>query len=416
MELPRIKPLCRKLRAAFNHLSRRAVPAVRATGGGMRSAARPLLMLGLAGGVAYALIQHPPLGTVARGDAGLRINQLTGAVTEVRDGSILLIPGLHRLQTWPLHDQIYRAERSSRADGPAPFQSIEGMSLGVDIAIRYALDPARIAGTVRNLPADIGAEVVEPEVQGVIYKTFTRYTVREIFSTRRAEIQQAIETELRPKLAADGILLRGVMMGKVDLPADYRRGLDHLLSEELETEKMRYTLELKEKQVRQTELESQAEAVRRERAAEAAGNEQIIAAKAQAEAMKHVLPFKEKQIQQRQLEADAEKVTRIKGAEANAEARKIEAAGEAISRQKLAEAEAYRVEVIGKASTAQLERDGALISKHPLLIQKTMADKLSDKIAVIIAPPNTNGFIGANLLGGAGAQPAAPRTDEEGAE
>ena len=47
-----------------------------------------------------------------------------------------------------------------------------------------------------------------------------------------------------------------------------------------------------------------------------------------------------------------------------------------------------------------MAREGALISKHPLLIQKTMADKLSDKISVIIAPPSTNGdFIGASLLG-----------------
>ncbi|MDP5238192.1 SPFH domain-containing protein [Uliginosibacterium sp. 31-16] len=418
MELPRLNNLTRSLRIAFSRFSRQAGPAVAGAGRNMRGAVRPLLIVGAVGLAGYAVVKHPPIGTVARGEAGLRVNQLTGAVTEITDGSILVIPGLHRLQTYPLHDQMYRAVRSAQADGPAPFQSVEGMSLGVEISIRYALDPAKLASTVRNLPADIGGEVVEPEVQGVIYKTFTRYTVREIFSTKRGEIQQAIETELKPKLAADGILLKGVMMGKVDLPADYRRGLDQLLSEELETQKMRYTLELKEKRVKQTELESQADAVRREKAAEAAGNEQIIAAKAQAESMKHVLPFKEKQIQQRQLEADAEKISRIKGAEANAEARKIEAGGEAASRQKLADAEAYRVEVIGKASTAQLERDGALISKHPLLIQKTMADKLSDKIQVIIAPPNTSGFIGANLLGSA--QPAqtqqAPQVAEEGGE
>ena len=45
---------------------------------------------------------------------------------------------------------------------------------------------------------------------------------------------------------------------------------------ELATEKMRYTLELKEKQVKQTALESEADAVRREKAAEAAGNKYVI--------------------------------------------------------------------------------------------------------------------------------------------
>jgi hypothetical protein len=89
-------------------------------------------------------------------------------------------------------------------------------------------------------------------------------------------------------------------------------------------------------------------------------------------------------------------VTRIKGAEATAQSRRIEAAGEADSRRQLADAEAYRQERLGKVASDQLARDGALIDKHPLLIQKTMADKLSDKISVIIAPPpRDGGFIGA---------------------
>src|SRR5262249_11276467 len=248
----------------------------------------------------------------------------------------------------------------------------------------------------------IGAELVDPLAQGVIYKVFTRYTVREIFSTKRQELQDVIESELKPLFAGDGLVLRAVMMGNVDLPADYRAGMDKFLATELATEEMQSTLQLKEKQVRESELTAEADKVRREKAAEASANEQVIAAKAQEEAMKHVLPFKQKQIEQRRLEAEADKASRIRIAEGAAEARRMESAGEADSRRKLADAESYRLEQVGKVSSAQLERDGALISKHPLLIQKTLADKLSDKISVIIAPPPASGgFIGAALVGGA---------------
>ncbi|WP_374349400.1 SPFH domain-containing protein [Chitinimonas sp.] len=366
----------------------------------LRRNGRRLIVVGLLGASGWAIATHLPFQNVGRGEAGVRVNQLTGAVSEFREGSVLVLPGLHQLRRYSLRDQLYRPTQSSRANGDAPFQSIEGLSLGVDLTIRYALDPSRIAATSKNLPDNIGGEVVEPAVQGVMYKTFTRYTVKEIFSTKRGEIQQSIETELKPRLAADGILLRGVLIGKVDLPADYRNGMDRLLAEELETEKMRFTLELKEKRVKQNELEAEAEKVRKEKAAEAAGNEQIIAAKAQEEAMKHVLPFKQKQIEQRSLEAEAEKQARIKTAEATAQARTIEAVGEADSRRKLADAEIYRMEKLGKTTSEQMARDGALISKHPLLIQKTLADKLSDKIQVIIAPPPADGgFIGSTLLG-----------------
>jgi hypothetical protein len=67
----------------------------------------------------------------------------------------------------------------------------------------------------------------------------------------------------------------------------------------------------------------------------------------------------------------------------------------------LADAEAYRLEKLGKVNAEQMAREGVLLSRHPLLIQKTLADKLSDKVQVIIAPPPADGgFIGANLLGG----------------
>lgn len=375
----------------------------------VHGAGRGLVVGGLLALGGYALYANPPMQSVDRGEIGIRINQLTGGITEVQEGAIAVVPGLHSLRRFSLRDQLYRPEEGSSARGEAPFQTVEGLSIGVDVSVRYALDPAKVAMMARVLPEDIGGEVVQPAVQGVLYKTLARYTVREIFSTKRQEIREAIESELKPMLEKDGIRLQMVMVGKVDLPPDYRAGMEKLIAEELATEKMRYTLELKEKQVKQTELEALADKARREKAAEAAGEEQIIAAKAQAEAMKHVLPFKQKQIEQRGLEAEAEKIARIKAAEAAAQARQIEAAGEAESRRKLADAEAYRQDRLGKISSEQLARDGALIQKNPLLIQKAMADKLSDKISVIIAPaPADGGFIGSALLG-AGKQNAVSR-------
>jgi regulator of protease activity HflC (stomatin/prohibitin superfamily) len=361
----------------------------------------PLTLAAVIGGTVYGLYTHPPLKQVGRGEIGVRENLLTGNITEWREGSVFAPAGFYATHVYSLRDETYRPADISRANGPAPLQSVEGLSLGVDLAVRYALDPAKIASNSKNLSDDIGKEIVEPEVQGLVYKIFARYTVREIFSTKRVEIQQAIEAELKTRLAADGILLRSVQLGKVDLPADYRRGMEALLAQELETEKMRYTLEYKEKHVKEIELEGNADLVRREKAAEAAAREQVIAAQAQEEAMKHVLPFKQRQIEQRQLEAEADKVSRVKVAEGSAEARRVEARGEADARQKLADAEVYRLEKVNKATADQMAREGELVSKHPLLIQKTLADKLSDKIQVIITPPpKDGGFIASTLLGG----------------
>ena len=371
-------------------------------------------LLGLQG----ALCLSHPVRSIAPGEVGVRWNRITGSMTEVREGWTLLLPGLHELHRYSLRDQVYRPARSSRAAGEAPYQSVEGLSLGVEVAVRYALDAAHIPAVARKLPTDVGAQLVEPVVDGVLHRTFAKHTVREIFSSHRGEIQQALTAELGALLLPDGVIVKAVFLGNVDLPTEYRTGLEALLSEELHTEKMRYTLELKEKKVKESELDGEAQKVQREKAAEAAGREEIIAAKAKAEAMQHILPFKEREIEQKRLEAEAQKVQRLKHAEGEAEARRIESSGEADARRKLAESDAYRTEVLGKASSEQLARESALIAKNPLLIQKTLADKLSDKIQVIIAPPTAGGFFAGSLLGQGkapepGRKPADASSEEE---
>jgi regulator of protease activity HflC (stomatin/prohibitin superfamily) len=350
--------------------------------------------------IVYGLCTHPPFASVRRGEVLARTDALDGSVSVYTAGTVLVLPGIHQVRRYSIRDQVYRPTDSESATGSAPFQSVEGLSIGVDLTVRWTVDLARLAEKSKEFPDDISADLVAPAVQGIVYPTFARYSVREIFSQRRTEIQRELTAELKPKFTAMGLVLREVDIGKVDLPPDYRAGMEKLLSEELETEKIHYTLELKEAQVKQQQLEADADKVRRQTAAEAAGQEQVIAARAQEETMKHILPFKQKQIEQRQLEAEADKVARIRTAEGAAEARRIEAKGEADSREKLADAEAYRLDLVGKASAGQMEREGAVVARYPLLIQKTLADKLSDKVQVIIAPlPAAGKFIGSSLLG-----------------
>ena len=111
-------------------------------------------------------------------------------------------------------------------------------------------------------------------------------------------------------------------------------------------------------------------------------------------------PFKQRQIEQRQLEAEAERVARVKAAEGAARP----AASKPVARPTPARSWPSRgltgMDRVGKVNAEQMAREGALVTKHPLLIQKTLADKLGQD-PVIIAPPPTNGdFIGAALLGG----------------
>lgn len=415
--LHRLKTLAASLRNAFGRGASRGFEAASTAAPGavhsLRRALPPLLLLTAVTAAGYGLVTHPPVQAVPHGQAALRTNQFSGGTTEFREGSFVRIPSLHEVRLFPLRDQSYHPEAIAKATGPSPLQSVEGLSLGLDMNVRWAVDERRLAELSRKLPDNVEADVIAPAVQAVVYKQIAKHTVREIFSSQRAEIAAALEADLRAKLASDGIVLRSVQIGSVDLPPDYRRGMDQMLSDSLASERMRYTLEIADKKVKETELQAVADKVRRETAAEAAGREQVIAAKAQEEAMKHVLPFKQKQIEQRALEAQADSAARVQQAEGQAKARRIEVDAEAAARQKLADAEAYRLGQVGKANASQMAAEGALLTRHPLLVQKAMVDKLSDKVQVIIAPPGTGGFIGSALLGGNPAKAGEAGSDTE---
>jgi regulator of protease activity HflC (stomatin/prohibitin superfamily) len=367
-----------------------------------RRGRRILAVVGIVGAGTLFVLARPIRG-IGPGEIGVRTNRMTGGVSLLGEGWGWVLPGVHELRSYSLRDQVYHP-------AVAELQSVEGLTIGVDVAVRYALDPQGIPAVARKLPTDVSRELVEPVIGGVLHRTFAQHTVREIFATQRGAIEKAVTDDLTALLGHDGVIVRGVAIGQVKLPESYRAGLEAVLAEELAAEKMRYTLELEEKKIKETELEAQADKVRRQTAAEAAGAEQVIAAKAQAEAMQHVLPLKEKQIEQKRLEAEAAKVARLKQAEAEAEARRIESAGEADSRRKLADSDAYRLEVTGKASSEQMARESAIIAKNPLLIQKTLAEKLSDKIQVVVVPPGTGNVFG-NLIGKA--TPAPTPASEE---
>jgi regulator of protease activity HflC (stomatin/prohibitin superfamily) len=264
--LLRLKSLTRSVRLALAGLIRRAAPKPTAGDDVPTSTLRPmraipgvavrpvLLTLGaaaVAAGAGYLLVQHPPVQPLEPGQLAVRTNQLTGEVSVWREGPVWVLPGLHQLGTLSLQDRTWTAAAMAKANGPSPAQTVEGLSIGMDLRVRYAIDPARVGGAqALSYPKDIDGQLVEPAVQATVYKIVARHTVREIFSSQRAQIEQDIEAQIRERFKADGLLLRSVHIGQIDLPEDYRKGMEVLLTEGLSAEKMRYTLELREKQVK----------------------------------------------------------------------------------------------------------------------------------------------------------------------
>jgi regulator of protease activity HflC (stomatin/prohibitin superfamily) len=224
------------------------------------------------------------------------------------------------------------------------------------------------------------------------------YTVREVFATRREEVRRRAADVITQKLAVDGIIVKEVMLRDIQLPPEYAKGLEELLLKEQENDRMGVETELQQKQVRIAELQAEATKVQRVKGAEGEAQVRVLQAKGESDAMQYTLPLKQKQIEQSKLEAEARKESTIKNAEAAAQAKVIDSEAEMKRRKLLADAEADRIRVTAAADAERMKGEGAILKQNPLLINKIVAERLSDKLQIMMVPSDGKFFFANDVL------------------
>ena len=341
---------------------------------------------------------------VPSGTAGVRVSQLSGTQAgTLYPGVHLVKPMLDHVELFDTRDHLYTTGAGS--DGktekkaePLKVQAKEGLTLGLAITVRYQIDPQRLDYIQGHLPQPIDTELVPPVVASAWRELVPNYTVRDVFSAKREEIRKEAERTITKKLGADGIRVKEVMLRDIQLPPEYAKGLESLLLKEQQNDQLGVETEIHAKQVKIAELDAEAQKVQEVKQAEGQAAVQVLQAKGQADAMQYTLPLKEKQIQQSKLEAEARKEATIMNAEAAARAKVIDSKAELERRNLLADAEANRIRVTAKADSERMQSEAAVLKQNPLLINKIVAERLSDKIQVMMVPSDGKFFFANDVL------------------
>ena len=365
------------------------------------------------GPVALALVGCLPLlvamsmVVVPSGMGGVKVSQIGGTIPGT------LYPGLHfvtplveTVQTFDLREHLFTAGnvepggKAAAEKAGLSVQSREGLNIGLAVTVRYRLDPNKLSSVQAHMPQPVDKQLVPPVVASAWRELAPSYTVREIFSTKREDVRAAAAATITRKLGADGILVEEVMLADIQLPEQYAKGLEGLLLKEQEDDQMAVMTDIQQKQVKIAELEAEAAARQKEKQAEGNAHSRVIEAKGEADAMQYTLPLKQKQIEQSRLEATARKEATIQNAQADAEAKVIDSKAELQRRNLLAEAEASRVRLMATANAERMTSEAELLNKSPLLINKIVAERLSDKIQVVMVPSDGKFFFANDVFKG----------------
>jgi len=355
------------------------------------------------------------IAVVPAGTAGVRVSQISGTLPEtLYPGLHFVVPLVESVQTFDLRDQIYETVvlPDPKKGEWLKVQTKEGLELGLAVTVRFRLDPKRLAYIHANLPQPVEKELVPPVVATAFRDLTPRYLVRELFATKREEVRRVAAASIAQKLAPDAVLVKEVMLRDIQLPAEYAKGMEGVLLKEQENEKLGVELEVKQKQVREAELEAEAQKAREIKGAEAQAQVTVLQAKAQSDAMQYTLPLKQKQIEQTKLEAAARKEATVQQAEAQAQAKVIDGKAELERRKLMNEADLDRVQLLAKADADKMHLEGVALKENPLLIQKIIAEKLSDKVQIMMVPSDGKFFFANDVLKGAMPTAAVAETSD----
>jgi regulator of protease activity HflC (stomatin/prohibitin superfamily) len=249
-----------------------------------------------------------------------------------------------------------------------------------------------------NLPQPVGEQVVAPVISTIYRQLAPNYMTREIFATKREELRTKAAEAITARLASDGIIVREVLLRDLQLPVEYAKGLEGLLLKEQENERLGTETEIKGKQVKIAELEAEAQKARDVKQAEAQAQVRVLQAKSEADAMQYTLPLKQKQIEQSKLEAQARKESTLQNADAAAQAKIIDSKAELERQKNLSDAEANRIRVTAAADAERMKYEASVLKSNPMLIQKIIAERLSDKLQIMMVPMDGKNFFANDVM------------------
>jgi regulator of protease activity HflC (stomatin/prohibitin superfamily) len=175
----------------------------------------------LAGVALIPLLAGISIAVVPPGSAAVRVSQISGTLPgTLYPGFHLVFPLVQSVTLYDIRDQIFETVLASgKPADTLKVQTKEGLSLGLAVAVRYRIDPQRLAFIHANLPHPVESELVPPVVASSFREIAPGYLVRDMFGARREEIRRDAAAAITRKLAPDAIVVKEVMVRDIELPA-----------------------------------------------------------------------------------------------------------------------------------------------------------------------------------------------------
>jgi regulator of protease activity HflC (stomatin/prohibitin superfamily) len=192
--------------------------------------------------------------TIEAGERGVLFKRFGGGL----DKTNIYDPGFHIVAPW---NSMYVYDvREKQIEEEMEVLSSNGLTISVDVTVRVNPSYTKIGDLHEKFGFDYLNSLVRPEVRASVRKIVGRFTPEELYSTRREEVQQMIQTDLEENLKNNFVELRASLIRDISLPDRVKSAIEEKLQAEQLALKYQYILDQERKEAERKIIEAEAKA------------------------------------------------------------------------------------------------------------------------------------------------------------
>lgn len=234
------------------------------TSGAATEAVRTAGIVG--GGIVVLLLLLTSFRVVPVGHGLVIFNTVTKSFRLGRQGITFVAPFICATQDYDLRRLEYTMSgvsgegRKSDIDDSLWSPTKEGLQVGIDLTVWHHLDPDRVISIHQKIGPDYEDKIIRPAIRSVIRLVISEYAVMDVYSARRAEIQNEINQKTKTLIEKDGFVVDEVVLRDVRFTPEFSKAIEAKQIAQQSAEQMKYTLEKEQKEAERKVIEARGRA------------------------------------------------------------------------------------------------------------------------------------------------------------
>jgi regulator of protease activity HflC (stomatin/prohibitin superfamily) len=169
------------------------------------------------------------------------------------------------VKTYPISRQTYTmsiapSEGQIQGDDSIAARTADGQEVLIDSSVIYSVDPTKVINLHIQWQERYADDLVRPVSRGVIRDAVSQFGVAEVYSTKRSELTQIIDSELSKKLTDNGLILVDFVLRNITFSPEYAASVEQKQIAEQQAQQARFVVEQRKQEAEQARQVAQGQA------------------------------------------------------------------------------------------------------------------------------------------------------------